>query len=102
MPGASTATRRVRIVNANWTAPAEYGDGRFELMIVTDDDERHILTPSPTAMSALLMLTKEDNVVLWDPMNRTLIVANIMGSWLPREPAPQPIGPDANPSSKTP
>ena len=96
MPGASAATRRVKIVNANWTAPAEDGDGRFELMLVTDDDERHFLTPSPTAMSALLMLTKEDNVVLWDPTNRTLIVANIMGSWLAREPAPQPMEPDHN------
>jgi hypothetical protein len=102
MPGASAATRRVKTVNANWTAPAEDGDGRFELMLVTDDDERHILTPSPGAMSTLLMLTKEDNVVLWDPTNRTLIVANIMGSWLPRERAPQPMEPDPNSVHETP
>jgi hypothetical protein len=88
MPGASAETRRVKTVNANWAAGAESSDGRFEVQLITDDDERHALAPSPAAMGALLALAKEDNVVLWDPTNRTLIVANIMGTWLPREAGP--------------
>jgi hypothetical protein len=88
MPGASAETRRVKAVNANWTAGADDSDGRFEILLITDDDERHALAPSPAAMSALLALAKEDHVVLWDRTNRTLIVANIMGTYLPRDAAP--------------
>lgn len=88
MPGASKATRRVKVINANWTPPANGGDGRFDLMLVTDDDEKHVVSPSAADLGVLLALTKEDNVVLWDPVNRTLIVANIIGSWLPREQEP--------------
>ncbi len=39
MPGASEETRRVKILNANW-APSDEGDGGFEVMIVTEDDQQ--------------------------------------------------------------
>jgi hypothetical protein len=82
MPGASEQTRRVKVLNANWVAGADGEDGRFELMIVTDDDQQHTLTPSPAAMTALVVLSQADTILLWDPTNRTLIVANLVGKWL--------------------
>jgi hypothetical protein len=82
MPGASEQTRRVKVLNANWVAGADGEDGRFELMIVTDDDEQYTLAPSPAAMTALVALSQADTILLWDPANHTLIVANLVGKWL--------------------
>jgi hypothetical protein len=82
MPGASEQTRRVKVLNANWAAGADGDDGRFELMLVTDDDQQHTLAPSPAAMTALVALSQADTILLWDPVNRTLIVANLVGNWL--------------------
>ena len=45
-------------------------------MIMTEDDERHIVAPSPAATA----------ILLWDPTNRTLIAANIVGTWLEETP----------------
>ena len=93
MPGASENTRRVKIMNANWTAGQAGEDGRFELMLVTNDDERHILEPSPSAVTALVALAQADTVLVWDPDNRALIAANLRGAmpWTERldEPDPQ-------------
>ena len=80
MPGASEQTRRVKIVNANWVAGADGDDGRFEIQIVTEDDQRHVAAPSPAAMTALIALTQADPVLAWDPADRTLIAANIVGT----------------------
>lgn len=80
MPGASEQTRRVKIVNANWVAGADGDDGRFEIQIVTEDDQRHVAAPSPAAMTALIALTQADTVLAWDPADRTLIVANVVGT----------------------
>jgi hypothetical protein len=33
-------------------------------------------------MTALLALAKADTILLWDPPARTLIAANIVGTWL--------------------
>jgi hypothetical protein len=79
MPGASEQTRPVKIVNANWVAGPDGDHGRFEVMIVTEDDQRHVLAPSPAAMTALIALTQADTVLLWDPADRTLIAANVIG-----------------------
>jgi hypothetical protein len=49
-------------------------------MIVTEDDQQHVVTPSPAAMTALVALTQADTVLAWDPTNRTLIAANLVGS----------------------
>jgi predicted nucleic acid-binding Zn ribbon protein len=80
MPGASEQTRRVKIVNANWVAGADGDDGRFEIQIVTEDDQRHVAAPSPAAMTALIALTQAGTVLAWDPADRTLIAANIVGT----------------------
>jgi hypothetical protein len=80
MPGASEQTRRVKVLNANWVAGADGADGRFEVMIVTEDDRQHVLAPSPAAMTALIALTRADAVLLWDPTNRTLVAANLVGT----------------------
>ena len=80
MPGASEQTRRVKIVNANWVAGADGDDGRFEIQIVTEDDQRHVAAPSPAAMTALIALTQADTVLAWDSADRTLIAANIVGT----------------------
>ena len=79
MPGASDEARRVKHLNANWIAGAEGEDGRFDVQIITDDGERHHLTPSAAAMTALIALTQADAVLVWDPPNRTLIAANLVG-----------------------
>lgn len=78
--GASEKARRVKILNANWVAGQDGEDGRFELMLVTSDDEQHMLDPSPAAMSALVSLAQADTVLVWDPANRTLIAANLRGT----------------------
>jgi hypothetical protein len=67
-------------MNANWVAGGDGEDGRFELMIITDDGEHHFLAPSPAAMTALVSLTRSDTVLVWDPVNRTLIAANLRGT----------------------
>ena len=42
MPGASEQTRRVKIVNANWAADQDGDHGRFEVMMVTEDDQTYV------------------------------------------------------------
>jgi hypothetical protein len=69
----------VKAISANWVAGAEGDDGRFELMLVTEDEERHILAPSPASATALVALSQADTVLLWDPEGRTLIAANLVG-----------------------
>jgi hypothetical protein len=54
-------------------------------MLVTEDDQQYTVAPSPASVMALITLAKADTVLLWDPANRTLIVANIVGNWLPRD-----------------
>jgi hypothetical protein len=87
MPGASEQTRRVKILNANWVAGSEGTDGRFEVMIVTEDDQQHVVAPSPAAMVALVALAKADTVLAWEPVNRTLVAANLVGTmpWTERQ-----------------
>jgi hypothetical protein len=80
MPGASDQTRRVKVLNANWVAGSEGTDGRFEVMIVTEDDQQHVVAPSPAAMAALVALAKADTVLAWDPTNRTLVAVNLIGT----------------------
>ena len=80
MPGASEHTQPVKIINANWVAGPDGDHGRFEVMFITKDDQRHVAAPSPEAMSALIALTRADTVLLWDPAGRTLIAANIVGT----------------------
>jgi hypothetical protein len=82
MPGASERTSQVKVLNANWTAGPDGEDGRFEVMIVTVDGEKHTFAPSPAAMTALLAMAKTDVILLWDPEDQTLIAANIVGTWL--------------------
>jgi hypothetical protein len=80
MPGASEETRRVKILNANWIPAGAGEDGRFEVMIVTEDDQRYYLPASPASMTALATLAKADTVMAWDPVNHALIIANIVGT----------------------
>lgn len=83
----------MKIVNANWAAGPDGDHGRFEVMIVTEDDQRHVVTPSPAAMTALIALTQAGTVLAWDPADRTLIAANVVGTmpWTERaQPRPPP------------
>ena len=82
VPGASEQTSQVTVLNANWIAGPDGTDGRFEVMIVTADGQQHTAAPSPAAMTALLALARADTILLWDPADRTLIAANIVGTWL--------------------
>jgi hypothetical protein len=56
------------------------GRRQFQVLIITDDDQRHVLAPSPAAMTALVALAQADTVLMWDPTNRTLIAANVVGT----------------------
>jgi hypothetical protein len=69
----------VKILNANWVAGTDGGDGQFEVMIVTDDDQAHTVPVSPAAITALIALTQAKTVLVWDPSDRTLIAANVVG-----------------------
>lgn len=80
MPGASQETRRVKNINANWIPADAAGDGQFEVMIMTEDDQRYFIPASPASMTALVALATADTVMAWDPLNRSLIVANIVGT----------------------
>lgn len=73
-------SQRVKGVNANWVAGQNGEDGLFEVMIVAEDDERHVIAPSPPATTALIALTQAETVLVWDPANRTLIAANLVGT----------------------
>jgi hypothetical protein len=77
MPEASEQTSQVKVLNLNWTAGEDGEDGRFEVMIVTADGERHTVAPSPAAVTAPLALARTDVILLWDPEDQTLIAANI-------------------------
>jgi hypothetical protein len=80
MPGASEQTRRVKNLNANWQPNYDLPDGRFEVMIITDDGEHTVVRASPATMTALTALAQADTTLAWDPTNHTLIVANIIGT----------------------
>ena len=80
MPGASEKTRRVKILNANWISSIDDGSGRFELLIITEDDQQFAVPADPVSMTALVALARADTVLAWDPTDRTLIVANIVGT----------------------
>jgi hypothetical protein len=80
MPGASDKTQRVTILNANWTPGPDGEDGRFELMIVTEDGEQYNVPASAASVSAIVELSQADTVLAWDPINTTLIAANIVGT----------------------
>jgi hypothetical protein len=79
VPGASQQTRRVKTLSANWRAGLEGTDGRFELLLITEDDERHVVAASPASTVALVALSQADTVLLWDPEGPTLIAANVVG-----------------------
>ena len=80
MPGASPKTRPVKILNANWIPDAGGGDGRFEVQIITEDDQRFAVPASPASMTALVALAQANTVMVWDPEDGTLIIANIRGT----------------------
>jgi len=79
MPGASEQTRSVKVLNANWTPQPDTADGEFQILIITDDDARYAYRTSPAALTALVTLARADTVLVWDPSDTTLIVANIVG-----------------------
>ncbi len=90
MPGASEQTRRVKILNVNWLPGAEGEDGQFEILIITEDDQRHTMPATAASMAAVVALARADTVMAWDPADRRLIVANIVGQmpWTVRDESP--------------
>jgi len=85
VPGAGERTRRVRVVNANWGPGPDGTDGTFALLLVTEDDQRHELSLSPAAVTAVLALFRAGTVLLFDPDGPTLVAANVVGEWLPQD-----------------
>jgi hypothetical protein len=77
MPGASAETRQIKNLNANWHPDDR--DGRFELQVITDDDQQFTMPASPAALSGIVAMVRADAVLAWDPVNATLIAANIVG-----------------------
>jgi len=69
----------VTTVNANWIPNSSGTEGRFDVLLITDDGDRHVAPASPAEMCALIALTQAPTVLLWDPADHTLIVANIRG-----------------------
>jgi hypothetical protein len=87
MPGASEKSRRVRMLNANWVPDRQAGDGAFEMLMITEDEERHVVPASAATVTALAALLQTDPVLVWDPEGPSLIVANIVGEmpWTVRD-----------------
>jgi hypothetical protein len=87
MPGASDQTQPVKVLNANWIPDTNGGDGRFDIMIVTEDDQRHMLPASAASITAVVALAQAGTVMMWDPPNRVLIAANVVGQmpWTVRD-----------------
>jgi hypothetical protein len=48
----------VKILNANWFPGTDGGDGQFEIMIVTGDDERHVLPAGAASVTAVVALVQ--------------------------------------------
>lgn len=48
--------------------------------------QQHTVAPSPASMPALLALARAEAILLWDPTNRALIAANLIGRWLEETP----------------
>jgi hypothetical protein len=82
MTGASSETQRVTHVNANWT-PSSAGDGVFELLIVTEDEQRHTVPTTAADLTALASIIRDRVVLLWDADGQVLIVGNLLGEWIP-------------------
>lgn len=80
MPGASAQSQWVKILDANWQPDPDGGDGRFELLVITEDDQRHTVPASVAATATITTLAIADTTLVWDPTNQTLIVANIVGT----------------------
>jgi hypothetical protein len=77
MPGASEQTRRVTNINVNWRPDLDSPDGRFEIQVITDDEERYDM---PASAGSMVALSQADTVLAWDSTNRTLIAANLVGT----------------------
>jgi hypothetical protein len=45
-------------LNANWSPDPDGGDGRFALMIVTEDDQHYTMPASPASVSAVVASAK--------------------------------------------
>jgi hypothetical protein len=90
MAGASAQSRRVKVLNANWTPATGSRGGQFELMVITEDDQIHTMSASPAEVSAVVALSQADTVLAFDPTNRTLIAANVVGTmpWTTRDAPP--------------
>ena len=82
MSGAGETTQRVTYLNANWT-PAPTGDGRFELLIVTEDEQRHSTPVTAADLTALASVVRDGVVLLWDQEGQVLIIGNLLGQWIP-------------------
>lgn len=80
MPGASDATQRVTHLNANWSP-----SGGFELMVVTEDDERHTAPASAEELTAISTAVAGGAVLLWDPEGATMVLCNLVGEWVPQD-----------------
>lgn len=80
MTGASKHTVRIDYINANWSAGAE-PESAFELLIVTEDDQRHSLPISTDQLATLGPLLHPDRVLLFDPEGPTIIIGNLVGQW---------------------
>ncbi len=90
MSATGSELQRVHYVNANWTATDE--NGRFSLLVVTEDGHRHELAVSAEAAGPLIEMTQASNALVWDTANETLIAANLVGQWIQETPPTPPNG----------
>ena len=49
-------------------------------MIMTEDDEPYAIPISPASITAVVALATANTTLVWDPTNRTLIAAKIVGT----------------------
>ena len=53
------------------------------MLLVTEDDERHVVRLRADEVTAFASLLKPDSVLLFDPEAQTVVFANVLGEWLP-------------------
>jgi hypothetical protein len=70
----------VKIINANWNPGTVGRQEQFQIMIITDDDQRHVVPATAAAVNAVVELAQAGTVMAWDPDDGgTLIAANVVG-----------------------
>lgn len=72
-------------INANWAPGTDTTGETFEVLVVTEDEQRHSVSVTPAGAAGFFAMVRASPVLLFDVENQTVIAANIVGEWLPSD-----------------